>query len=713
MIFKCKMCGGDIEPIKDTNTGKCVYCKSVMTLPDLDNEKIINLYNRANALRMDNDFDKSREVYEKILELDNEQVEAHFGVLLCKYGVEYVDDPKTKKKIPTCHRTSDESIFVTSEYKTIKKQAYGDALALYEEEAKRIDEIQRSILSISSKEKPYDVFICYKETDKKGDRTNDSVIAQDIYDKLIESGLKVFFARITLEDKLGKEYEPYIYSALKTSKVMLVVGTKEENFNAVWVKNEWSRFLEMMKQDKGKVLIPVYSKIDAYKLPEEFSMFQAQSMDKVGALQDLTRGIKKVIDEYKTPELKDVDEETVAKVQKALEEAKSIGNGQYEVNVIKENLPVWYYVLCLASVVFYSFFRLATLSFSCVSVFLYNANKSVQNYDFTNPFIGLELIIILVLDIYFVLLFINRKTHKVAKKNYYIIMALLIFKILVYLHFAIVPSTLFRIAMLFGCDFIAVIVSHLVTPSWNLNTSSKQIMNLEEKNKQIQKNNEIRSHFSKFEKNKDNKLPRVAKIGLLLSVGVLVFADIIILSRYVFGTRNYEKNEAVDQIYILENEPLYMIYKVQNYYRYNTIMFLEKDGYYNLVSGELVTFGANKNYYLKVKTNNGLEGYVSFTGSHKVVCADEECEKRYKISNERDESVMQVRVISDRLNIRSSHTTYDNNIVGVAAKGDIFTVIEKYRSSEIWYKIKTSNGIEGWLCDGDYYARYLEVLDKK
>lgn len=43
MIFKCKMCGGDVTPINGTNTGKCEYCKSVMTLPNLDDEKIINL----------------------------------------------------------------------------------------------------------------------------------------------------------------------------------------------------------------------------------------------------------------------------------------------------------------------------------------------------------------------------------------------------------------------------------------------------------------------------------------------------------------------------------------------------------------------------------------------------------------------------------------------------------------------------------------------
>ena len=110
MNFKCKMCGGDIEPIEGTNTGRCLYCKSLMTLPNSDNEKIINLYNRANHLRLGNDFDKAKEVYENILKIDEKQIEAYWGVLLCKYGVEYVDDPKTKEKIPTCHRTNDYSI---------------------------------------------------------------------------------------------------------------------------------------------------------------------------------------------------------------------------------------------------------------------------------------------------------------------------------------------------------------------------------------------------------------------------------------------------------------------------------------------------------------------------------------------------------------------------------------------------------------------------
>ena len=39
-----------------------------------------------------------------------QEAEAYWGLVLCKYGIEYVDDPATGKKVPTCHRSSFESI---------------------------------------------------------------------------------------------------------------------------------------------------------------------------------------------------------------------------------------------------------------------------------------------------------------------------------------------------------------------------------------------------------------------------------------------------------------------------------------------------------------------------------------------------------------------------------------------------------------------------
>ena len=95
-------------------------------------------------------------------------------------------------------------------------------------------------------------------------------MAQNIYQMLTKSGYRVFFSRISLEDKLGQKYEPYIYSALNSAKLMLVVGTEKEEFNTPWVKNEWVRFLNMMQENTQKVLIPCFRNIDPYDLPDEF-----------------------------------------------------------------------------------------------------------------------------------------------------------------------------------------------------------------------------------------------------------------------------------------------------------------------------------------------------------------------------------------------------------------------------------------------------------
>ena len=273
----------------------CDSCGTKQTLPTTNDEIITNLHNRANTLRLKCEFDKAEEIYNKILEKNPDDAEAHWGIILCKYGIEYVEDPKTYNRVPTCHRTSFDAILADEDYKAALANGDGAQRELYEEEAKKIDRIQKDILSIVHNEKPFDVFICYKETDENGNRTQDSVIANDIYHQLTQEGFKVFYAAITLEDKVGQEYEPYIFAALNSAKVMLVVGSKPEYFTAVWVKNEWSRFLKLIKTDRSKLLIPCYRNMDAYELPEEFAHLQAQNMSKIGFINDLVRGIRKLV----------------------------------------------------------------------------------------------------------------------------------------------------------------------------------------------------------------------------------------------------------------------------------------------------------------------------------------------------------------------------------------------------------------------------------
>ena len=293
-LFKCKMCGGALEINNNETVAICEYCGTQQTLPKLDDDKRANMYDRANHFRRNNEFDKAMGIYEQILNEDNTDAEAYWSLVLCRYGIEYVEDPSSHKRIPTVNRAQFTSIFDDDNYKSALQYADGYQRNIYEEEAKAINEIQKGILAISQKEEPFDVFICYKETDNSGRRTPDSVLANDLYHQLTQEGFKVFFARITLEDKLGSAYEPYIFAALNSAKVMVVLGTKPEFFNAVWVKNEWSRYLALIKQGQKKMLIPAYKDMDPYDLPEEFSHLQAQNMSKLGFMQDLIRGIKKI-----------------------------------------------------------------------------------------------------------------------------------------------------------------------------------------------------------------------------------------------------------------------------------------------------------------------------------------------------------------------------------------------------------------------------------
>lgn len=296
ITLKCKMCGGELEISEETSVCECEYCGSKQTIPTIDDEKIIKLYDRANRLRMANEFDRAFGVYESIVQENDAEAEAYWGLLLSKYGIEYVDDPASGDKIPTCHRVSFDSILEDSDFEMVMENADALSRNVYRNQAKQIEEIRKGIIDVSGKEEPYDIFICYKETADDGDRTIDSVMAQDVYEVLTDKGYRVFFSRISLEDKLGTEYEPYIFAALNSAKVMLAFGTSYDYYNAVWVKNEWSRYIKLMAKDKEKHLIPCYKDIDAYDIPKEFKHLQAQDMGKVGAIQDLLRGIGKIIE---------------------------------------------------------------------------------------------------------------------------------------------------------------------------------------------------------------------------------------------------------------------------------------------------------------------------------------------------------------------------------------------------------------------------------
>ena len=533
MVFKCKMCGGDIEVVEGSNIGKCLYCKSTMTLPSVDNEKLLNLYNRANNLRLSNEFDKAYGVYETILEIDENQLEAHWGLILCRYGVEYVDDPKTKKKMITCHRTKYESVLTDPDYKIIISKAYGDALKIYKEEAKTISDIQKKALEISNNEEDYDIFICYKEGDINGDRTPDSVIAQDIYNKLTDLNYKVFFARITLADKLGEEYEPYIFSALNSSKIMLVVGTNADNLNSVWVKNEWSRYLDLIKNKKKKVLIPVYSKMDAYELPEEFSMLQALCIDKVGSMQDLITAVGKIINKKST----DIDSDMYQKFkQMMLEEEREK----------QEELSKRYDVIekrnkCSASYIVITFV-LSALMAGCM--LLLNGGYCYYNYLGENyslisegkNFFSYQLLVSIITAIAFFLGFASRKSNKISKYMYIVNVFLELLFILKLHNFGNVATFVTYIIILLNIALL------LMKPSWEIK-EVPLIVTKEEKEEILKNNKEFTENYIP----KDKKILNIFFYILPFIIGIIS----VIINTSPLPNQSNDRDTSIDQIKVI------------------------------------------------------------------------------------------------------------------------------------------------------------------
>lgn len=293
-VFKCKMCGAQLPVTANETVTTCAFCGSRQTVSNADDERKEHLFNRANSFRRNNEFDKALLAYQTILATFPHEPEAYWGIVLSKYGIEYITDTNNKRK-PTIHRMAYDSILKDSDYLETLKYADVVAKEQYQDEANEIANIQKSILQIAQKEQPFEIFICYKETDENGKRTPDSVMAQEIYQHLVDKKYKVFFSRITLENILGTMYEPYIFSALHSAKVMLVIGTKPQYFEAVWVRNEWSRFLSLVKTSPGRYIIPCYKDMDAYNMPEELLSFQAQDLSRLGFMQDLMRGVDKIL----------------------------------------------------------------------------------------------------------------------------------------------------------------------------------------------------------------------------------------------------------------------------------------------------------------------------------------------------------------------------------------------------------------------------------
>ena len=292
----CQNCGGITE--REGNFYVCQHCGTKWAIITEDAMQV-KLQNAWESLRC-NEFDRAAELFEDIIIDDKNSFEAYWGKALATNCVVFVTDFNESKKVPTCNNITENSFIENSDVKKAISLAPQELAENYRELAEKIEKIRIEWLEKASKEQPYDVFICFKDSDRENniDRTPDSYAAQELYTALVDEGYRVFFSRVSLRDKISEQYEPYIYNALKTAKVMIVYGEKPEYFNAVWLKNEWNRFkVRIEKGEKHKnSLVVAYKNMNANDLPVVLKSRQCMDASSMTFYNDLSKHIKKVIE---------------------------------------------------------------------------------------------------------------------------------------------------------------------------------------------------------------------------------------------------------------------------------------------------------------------------------------------------------------------------------------------------------------------------------
>lgn len=222
-------------------------------------------------------FADAIEEYERAIEIDKTCAGAYWGKFLSEYGIEFVKDTDGSYKPTYCHRIQTTPATENTSFKKALSFAKGTEKAEYQNLCMAIEKERKRLVEILNKNDmpEYDIFICYKQNeDVTKTPTKESGLAKELYYKLTGLEYKVFYAEESLAAQKG-DYEVNIYWALHSAKIMLVLAGSVDHVNAAWVKNEWSRFVQLAVEDPTKSLKVVCQDMNPEDLPSALKKEQA------------------------------------------------------------------------------------------------------------------------------------------------------------------------------------------------------------------------------------------------------------------------------------------------------------------------------------------------------------------------------------------------------------------------------------------------------
>lgn len=218
-------------------------------------DELVNIYRQAEELQKERRFEDAEDYYRDVLIRGGDDPEVYWRLVLCHYCIEYQQDDEGNW-IPSIlyPDLTDPSEIAVRNHLLSRAKASGEELYHhYQSKLDTLDRILDKYRECHNKD-IYDVFISVKQSVPGSTErlyTEDYRVGRDLYDYLTSLGLKVFNSERT-RCPAGEEWEPYILSALMSAKVMIVVGTRPEYMESQWIRNEWSRFQWLQKNEKGE-----------------------------------------------------------------------------------------------------------------------------------------------------------------------------------------------------------------------------------------------------------------------------------------------------------------------------------------------------------------------------------------------------------------------------------------------------------------------------
>lgn len=324
--LRCKTCDAVLD-MQTAHGGvvECKFCRNVYTIPKAETKSDTRELLAIASHELDTcSFDRAYTAYSKAADTDESEPEAYFGKALAAFKVQYLKDAAKKHLQPVCHEVSEKKIKDDKNYKKALSLATSEQKAVYETRAEEIDSVMKEFNRLKSAGAHYDCFICVKVSDGK-DAGGNSVYTQDsyealkLYNHLKKRGYSPFYSEEEIRGKAGAEYEATILYALYTSECMLVVCSNEEYLQTPWVKNEYSRFMELIndeRKDSDGITI-VFKGKPIERLPGKRALIQGVNLnsgDAYAAIEDFV--------ESHTPEAKARRAEAVAAKARQEEEIR-------------------------------------------------------------------------------------------------------------------------------------------------------------------------------------------------------------------------------------------------------------------------------------------------------------------------------------------------------------------------------------------------------